>query len=1238
MLGKGYVHGQSFGQNWNSFFPNSFLQSRGNVRPQGFARSTFRDWRKNPQIGCCRDLIRRRIMEAFPWIMNVRQGWESLAVDLANDLEENLFMESASEVEYMNLETLNFRLEILLSRMIDKSNATERLDESATSSFRMSSIMPSAGSFARGTSNAPNAPSSDSNNHNVAYDAVLNRYFSSGGAVGLQNVNLPEQSGSAGVDRQGIDKVLIGSNNGPMNFPAAAADTVSSIKETSSGSIHLDNISCNAAGYGGSVFPHVSSQCCNEALFKDYCMEKQFSFQQNLQVYNYHHVKPVNPSKSEVPSDSLVLDYFTRSSQASESRLLELPSYQLPSSFPLKGALPSSSETATNAESSYPAHFHARQCIDCFSGGLHAQSAVYSRPISRSPEIAPPWPKRQKMDVLSCFSSSKVGSSCVLDPVMAQDYASGRLPGLQHLPDSPIAFQKVMVLGTKPSTSPSANTQITFETIKNLLHRPFVPNIEIHDSPSEELLNTSVVEDLDPIDIGLTVTDHSVDSVGLRSSCPHTVFEEHRAGTEEVGHDLGEENREVEDKTLAIMDVTNWRAESEKSKIRGVSLMEFFTKEQITEHIACLKRCVHQVSDKDMKNDLPNSIRENSCQLCGADKLVFSPSPIYCSSCSVLIKRNGVYYCTSNEIDVQCTFCASCHNCCRGGTIKCGGISVSKAKLHKRKNNEEIEESWVQCDKCGAWQHQICALFNDKRNLGGKAEYICPICSLNEMGNATLIPPLKVGILRAGDLPTTKLSHCLEQRILRRLKEEREQRAKVSGKGFYEVPGAEDLVVRVVVSAKRKLEVKKHFLDTFPNLNYPAEFPYCSKVILLFQKIEGVDILIFGAYVQEFGSDCGQPNQRCVYISYLDSVKYFQPEIVTVTGESLRTFVYHELLIGYLECCKQRGFASCFIWACPPLKGEDYLFYCHPETQKTPPNQKLRKWYQSMLHKAVEENVVISTSNLYDHYFLPPQRGMTKITAARLPYFEGDYWSASAENLIKDIEQKDVDDSQKKGQKISLRILKAMGHKSSSDGAKKDILFMQKLGEKILPAKEDFIVVHLQFVCSHCREVILSPKRWFCSQCKNFQLCKRCHDTEQLLCGTDIHMLNEKVKHSVSEAPVNGLPSDTEDEDTALENYLFESRHTFLKFCQENQYQFNTLRHAKYSSMMILHYLGNPKDVIGGASCSICRKLTASKQSWRCEICSEFSVCEVCYQHKNFVHEHQLTQGSSPSDQPDPGT
>ena len=56
-------------------------------------------------------------------------------------------------------------------------------------------------------------------------------------------------------------------------------------------------------------------------------------------------------------------------------------------------------------------------------------------------------------------------------------------------------------------------------------------------------------------------------------------------------------------------------------------------------------------------------------------------------------------------------------------------LQVKKAELEKRKNDDEQEEGWVQCDLCSAWVHMICGLFNKGRN-NEEMPYHCPECLL----------------------------------------------------------------------------------------------------------------------------------------------------------------------------------------------------------------------------------------------------------------------------------------------------------------------------------------------------------------------------------------------------------------------------------------------------------------------------------------------------------------------------
>jgi hypothetical protein len=100
---------------------------------------------------------------------------------------------------------------------------------------------------------------------------------------------------------------------------------------------------------------------------------------------------------------------------------------------------------------------------------------------------------------------------------------------------------------------------------------------------------------------------------------------------------------------------------------------------------------------------------------------------------------------------------------------------------------------------------------------------------------------------------------------------------------------------------------------------------------------------------------------------------------------------------------------------------------------------------------------------------------------------------------------------------------------------------------------------------------------------------------------------------------VEPLP-ETDDGDPIMESKYFDSRIDFLKHCQDNQFQFDTLRRAKHSTMMILYYLHN-------STCYACHHAVDQCLVWRCLECIGCTFCDPCYkQNGESLHIHELRQ------------
>ncbi len=443
------------------------------------------------------------------------------------------------------------------------------------------------------------------------------------------------------------------------------------------------------------------------------------------------------------------------------------------------------------------------------------------------------------------------------------------------------------------------------------------------------------------------------------------------------------------------------------------------------------------------------------CSLCGNQNRKFEPTVLYCQGdCKMQeIKRHATYYTDRAKQNFWCQGCF--HHLAEDQPIMLDdGTEVRKIELQECKNDALPEEGWVNCDHCNSWVHQICSLFNGRVNKTG-ARYTCPNCYLSKgsIGRA-FSKQIKV----AADLPHCKMSEAIENGVLAALEKAYKDRSDELGLSVDDVEKADSLSIRVVSNTE-----KRHFVgeevrltclrSTFNNgvnLSFlllqmlrrykdegcAKDYPVRTKCIALFQKIHGADTLLFAMYVYEYGHDSPAPNRRRVYVSYLDSVQYFEPKCY-------RTLVYHTVLVEYLRYVKARGFHTAHIWSCPPTPGDDYIFHIHPAHQLIPREDMLRAWYHGMLDRAKAEGIVIRTTTLYDEYFV--EGGVDSVPWATgrptcLPYFEGDYIPGEIETIIKTEREKET---------------------PIPESNAKDTV-MTRLGFNLRQMKDNFIVVHLR--------------------------------------------------------------------------------------------------------------------------------------------------------------------------------
>ncbi|PIC49529.1 hypothetical protein B9Z55_008105 [Caenorhabditis nigoni] len=241
--------------------------------------------------------------------------------------------------------------------------------------------------------------------------------------------------------------------------------------------------------------------------------------------------------------------------------------------------------------------------------------------------------------------------------------------------------------------------------------------------------------------------------------------------------------------------------------------------------------------------------------------------------------------------------------------------------IQEKNINEKIEEIF-KCQKCSGFWHQCCSFF-----YGEPEDFVCRNCA-PEAYKLVLDEP-----------GSSRDSNFIEERINGFLKSSLEidqEFQKISVRTYY----SEDDFVKTGDLAPPSWESK--FIA-----EYGTVIKFASRAIHVFQRQDNVDQIVFSLFASEYRN----PGKSWMVIDCLDSIKMFQPA-------SLRTQIYQELVLIYFDLARKIGLSDSFLWADPPVQGDDYIFPVKPANQPSPTPTMLENWYLRVMEKGKSDGII----------------------------------------------------------------------------------------------------------------------------------------------------------------------------------------------------------------------------------------------------------------------------------------